>query len=74
MTSSRQVVPELRAIPEQMICVDEHGAWKIPSGKAFCPGCKEMLEPDSEYPDDLLCGKCERAFDAATMEEIPWNP
>lgn len=39
-----------------------------------CPVCHGELVPDSEYPNDLLCGTCEKAFDKATMEEIPWNP
>lgn len=40
----------------------------------ICPFCGQELEPDSDYPKDLLCGYCEKAFDRDTMEEIPWNP
>jgi hypothetical protein len=32
-----------------------------------CPVCKGDLEPDSDYPNDLLCGKCEKVFDRETM-------
>jgi len=32
-----------------------------------CPECKGALFPDSEYPDDLLCGHCGKVFDSETL-------
>lgn len=35
-----------------------------------CPECHGDLEPDSDYPDDLLCGNCHKVFDAKTLEFV----
>lgn len=35
-----------------------------------CPVCGGPLEPDTDYPEDLLCGKCEKVFDAQTLEFV----
>ena len=35
-----------------------------------CPSCGGILEPDSEYPDDLLCGFCEYVFDRETLDFV----
>lgn len=64
----------MKAINEQMICAEGKEVWTINSGKVKCPVCGRFLEPDSEYPNDLLCGHCEKAFDKTTLEEIQWNP
>ena len=35
-----------------------------------CPSCGNDLVPDSEYPDDLLCGNCNKVFDRVTLEFV----
>lgn len=35
-----------------------------------CPECKGELVRDSEYPNDLLCGKCNKVFDAQTLKFV----
>lgn len=44
-----------------------------------CPSCGGELVPDSDYPDDLLCGKCLKVFDSKTLKFLesfdnPDNP
>jgi hypothetical protein len=43
--------------------------WYIPGPKK-CPECGGDLAPDSDYPDDLICDKCKKVFDAETLEFI----
>jgi hypothetical protein len=35
-----------------------------------CPECGGNLTEDSDYPKDLLCGHCNKVFDAATLEFV----
>lgn len=35
-----------------------------------CPDCNGGLVPDSDYPNDLLCGTCNKVFDARTLEFV----
>ena len=64
----------MKAIQEKMICAEGKDVWTIPSGKFQCPVCHDFLTPDTDYPNDLLCGKDAIAFDRETLEEIPWSP
>jgi ribosomal protein S27AE len=35
-----------------------------------CPKCGGALVQDSNYPNDLLCGNCNKVFDAVTLEFV----
>jgi len=35
-----------------------------------CPECGGILTEDSDYPKDLLCGHCNKVFDATTLEFV----
>jgi hypothetical protein len=35
-----------------------------------CPECKGALMTDSNYPNDLLCARCNKVFDAKTLEFV----
>jgi hypothetical protein len=50
---------------------DFHKMPNVPGWTSYasrrCPICDSDLEPDSEYPDDLLCGNCNKVFDRETL-------
>lgn len=35
-----------------------------------CPCCGGEMTPDSDYPDDLLCGFCEYVYDRETLDFV----
>ena len=35
-----------------------------------CPECGNVLISDSEYPNDLLCGHCNKVFDGTTLKFV----
>lgn len=36
----------------------------------ICPECNGILDPDCDYPNDLICGECNKVFDAETLEFV----
>lgn len=49
------------------LCTERDALQWVLAGGPKCPVCGKNLEPDVEYPNDLLCERCCKVFDRGTL-------